>query len=356
MYIKNIYKYRNIFACLIVFVLLGTMFLSAAPVSAYSNVYESESNNTLATADVICDQDYNYGAISSTSDVDWWKFTYSVTGMVNLYLANIPTGCNYNLYVYDASGNLIASSINSLSMDELIRIRVKANTTYYVKVMSSMGSSSNYYLFRIKRYALKSVDIFTSDSSPNDFRSGAINSLPILWGMGYDAGEYLNNTAAVALGVMHNLEIFVNNGHGWDGWATFYHADGSYSNLYGMSNNLGTGDASMSALEYGALTGVSLVIYTGCRSGVTSEVYGNLIQMTREKGAWCAIGWRESINTVATNAWLVKFFEYCSHGCTIETAMANADEYIREAHSTHYNNLAQRFVAGSARSVTLGYS
>ncbi len=34
MYIKNIYKYRNIFACLIVFVLLGSMFMSAAPAVA----------------------------------------------------------------------------------------------------------------------------------------------------------------------------------------------------------------------------------------------------------------------------------------------------------------------------------
>ena len=194
MYIKNIYKYRNIFACLIVFVLLGTMFLSAAPVSAYSNVYESESNNTLATADVIYDQDYNYGNISSSQDSDWWTFTYTVEAMVNVYLANIPTGCNYDLQIYDSLGTLLATTRNDSNSPELMRIRVHAGEPYYLKIAGT-GTSTEYYLLRIKWYALKEAGIFTSTSSVNNYRPAATNSLPYLRSMGYTTGEYLHNNA-----------------------------------------------------------------------------------------------------------------------------------------------------------------
>ena len=68
--------------------------------AASGTINESENNNTVSAADKTYDDYDNYGAISSTSDVDWWKVTFTQNGEANFWLGNIPSGCNYNLYLY----------------------------------------------------------------------------------------------------------------------------------------------------------------------------------------------------------------------------------------------------------------
>ena len=89
--------------------LLLLALLSATPLctgvwAATGTLYETESNNTSALADETYDGYNNYGRISSTSDVDWWQIYFDQEGMANFWLGEIPSGCDYDLQVYDYTG------------------------------------------------------------------------------------------------------------------------------------------------------------------------------------------------------------------------------------------------------------
>lgn len=102
-------------------------------------IYESESNNIIDTADTTYDDYDNFGTISSTSDVDWWKYTAAYTGFANIWLGNIPSGCNYDLYVYSSNGTYLGCSAKPSGTQEMVRCRVISGNTYYAKVISSVG-------------------------------------------------------------------------------------------------------------------------------------------------------------------------------------------------------------------------
>ena len=64
---------KTILVIIVTLLLLGD-FSMIANASA-GTIYETESNNTHSTADVTYNDYDNYGKISSSSDIDWWKFT-----------------------------------------------------------------------------------------------------------------------------------------------------------------------------------------------------------------------------------------------------------------------------------------
>jgi hypothetical protein len=117
------------------------------------NRYEIESNNSFGTANQTYDDDNMYGLINPSNDVDYYKVMFSGSGSANFYLGNIPSGRDYDLYVYDSSYNLIASSTNGSNSDELISNQsIFPNTWYYIRVVGYNGSFDpyNYYLLRAK--------------------------------------------------------------------------------------------------------------------------------------------------------------------------------------------------------------
>ncbi len=110
-------------------------------------VYETEPNNTMATAMTINDDDDLYGRIYDSTDVDWYKVKFPFAGKANIWLGNIPSGKDYDLEFYNSSGTKIGSSTTTNSQ-ELIKINVSANVWYYIKVYGYNGShdTSNYWL------------------------------------------------------------------------------------------------------------------------------------------------------------------------------------------------------------------
>lgn len=113
--------------------------------------YESEPNNTAATADISYNGDDNYGNFSTTSDEDdWWKFTLDYRAYVNFFLGNIPSGSDYDLRLYSSSNTTtpIWSGVNSGNSNELDLNRDLNAGTYYLKVTRFSGSNttSNYTL------------------------------------------------------------------------------------------------------------------------------------------------------------------------------------------------------------------
>ena len=112
--------------------------------------YETEPNDTYQTANQI-QADYDvYGTIKepvgSVKDIDWYQVTIANSGIVNFKLTNIPSGCDYDLYVYQSDGTtLVGSSSKGSNADELVSKNVTAGI-YYIKVISYSGYNiSSYY-------------------------------------------------------------------------------------------------------------------------------------------------------------------------------------------------------------------
>ena len=144
--------FRHRFWVYVIFVALFAFSLgkSESAEAASGTVYESEPNNTYLQADSTQDDYNSFGAISSASDVDWWKVTFTKCGNAQFSLVNIPSGCNYNLYLYNCDGtSLLASSANSGNTSETFNAPVLLGVTYYIKIVSAVGCSNSYYLFKV---------------------------------------------------------------------------------------------------------------------------------------------------------------------------------------------------------------
>lgn len=105
-----------------------------------NNTWE-ESNDLLATAygPLVSGTTY-YPYIYNIMDSDYFKIN-AQAGSLAVTMRSIPADCDYDLYVYDASGNQIASSIKASNADESISISV-AQGTYYINVISYSGFST----------------------------------------------------------------------------------------------------------------------------------------------------------------------------------------------------------------------
>ena len=303
-------------------------------------VNESEANNTLATADRIYDDANNYGYISSTSDADWWVISFDIDGFANFYLGSIPQSCNYNMHIYKSNGTLIASSTEPYYYSELFRIRVYKNTDYYIKIVSASGTSStDSYKLRCKVYALQPARIFTVDSN-NVWRDGcgilntrqdAQDIIPSLWSMGYTATEYENNSANAALRVLPSSDIFTVSSHGNSG-RMYFNNQTIYASLSTFTeNDYAQVQNEMKDLnrEIAAdeLSGLDLAVYACCKTGL-SEPYGNLVDITLQKGAYICIGWKQEIRNDIINDWLDKLFDELATGKTVAAAINLANNLV----------------------------
>ena len=122
--------------------------ITEGEVSAFLTTYEVESNNSFASANTLIAGDDIYGKISSSTDTDYFKVRFYTTGKTNLWLGSIPSGTDYDIYVYDQNFNQIASSLRGSNYDEMISgLSVTADQNYYVKVVgyNSTFNTNQYY-------------------------------------------------------------------------------------------------------------------------------------------------------------------------------------------------------------------
>lgn len=118
-----------------------------------AQVDESEPNNSFSTADTINSDDDVYGSISPSGDIDYFKIKFSSDGKANFWLGQIPSGCDYDLYVYDNNYNQLWSSMAGGNSQELISKKtVQDNKWYYVAVKPYSGYSSSEYWLRVKLF------------------------------------------------------------------------------------------------------------------------------------------------------------------------------------------------------------
>lgn len=79
--------------------------------------------------------------VSSISDIDFYSFTASQTGVIDLIL-NVPSGSDFDLYAYDGNRQFKGSSTLSSGQTEIIRLIVFQGNTYYLQVVGYSGTYS----------------------------------------------------------------------------------------------------------------------------------------------------------------------------------------------------------------------
>ena len=136
---------------------------------------ESESNNTMSTANTLYNDTVMYGKIGYAGDIDWYKITAPQNGRLAFWLGSIPTGNDYDLYVYDATGNQIGYS-NTTGSQELvtgISTDETQNRQFYVKVIGYNNSynSTDSYKLKAKWYSDLEVENNNSSSGASEINN-----------------------------------------------------------------------------------------------------------------------------------------------------------------------------------------
>jgi len=75
--------------------------------------------------------------LSSEEDEDWFHFRVEGAGNLEILLTSLPV--NYDLYVYDAAGQLLASSTQDDKSAESILLKNTFPGDYYVQVIGVAG-------------------------------------------------------------------------------------------------------------------------------------------------------------------------------------------------------------------------
>lgn len=317
--------------------------------------YESESNDTYSTADRTYDDYDNYGKISSEDDVDWWYIVVTADGMANFWLGQIPTGCNYNMTLYKGNGtSAIVSSNNTGRTQELIRCHVYAGEVYRVKITSSSGySDESYYKFRYKRSIIRDAEIFVTNAGDIDTTPTVTNAQPHLDNMGFTVVPRTNQLASLVYTELLTADIMVIRNHGIGGIMLLNDANNETFLYANTNSDMNSSDRAIDTYSASALSEVELVIFSGCKTGITSERYGNLVDAVIAKGAKCAIGWTESTYTSDSNRWVGKFFEYCSQGYNLHIARSLTNSWIRNNSPEDGDAIVSQYVGTSPMSNTI---
>lgn len=130
------------------------------------NAYEP--NDTTAQAYPI-NYSQNYTSLITTAaDIDFYKYTATSAGIDKFKLI-VPTGLNYDAYVYDASMNLVAAGIRGTSLTEEVIYNVNAGAIYYIKIVGVGGnySASANYSFSLNRQTTQFTTTYQYDFNGN---------------------------------------------------------------------------------------------------------------------------------------------------------------------------------------------
>jgi Zn-dependent metalloprotease len=106
-----------------------------------------EPNNTTAQAYAISSGVSYSSYIYTSTDVDYYKFTVSTAKFISLSLTTLPK--DYDLYLYNSSGKLVAKSENGSTTSESITYSA-ASGTYYAKVVGYNGAYSTTSKYTLK--------------------------------------------------------------------------------------------------------------------------------------------------------------------------------------------------------------
>jgi Zn-dependent metalloprotease len=104
---------------------------------------EVESNNSLATANVVGDTiNKIVGYMSTTTDIDYFKVNVQPGKSITVKMTG-PSGVDYDLYFLNSSGTTLKSSLGSTATETVTYSNTSATATvFYIKVIAYAGSST----------------------------------------------------------------------------------------------------------------------------------------------------------------------------------------------------------------------
>jgi Zn-dependent metalloprotease len=104
---------------------------------------EVESNNSLATANVVGDTvNKIVGYMSAKTDIDYFKVNVQPGKSITINMTG-PSGVDYDLYFQNSSGTTLKSSLGSTATESITYSNTSATATvFYIKVIAYSGSST----------------------------------------------------------------------------------------------------------------------------------------------------------------------------------------------------------------------
>jgi len=134
-----------------------------------------ESNNSSSTAKVISVNTDINALISTTSDIDWFRFTtVSPNTNLQLTLSNLPG--DYDVKLYNSNLTLLATSQNGSTTSETINRNTSSATTYYVRVYGYNGANSTTQCYKL-RINTSSTPFRIEDNMSNAAKEDLISSI-----------------------------------------------------------------------------------------------------------------------------------------------------------------------------------
>ena len=131
-----------------------------------------EPNETLATAAAISSGVTNSAAITTTTDIDYFKITTTGTNNIVYNLVG-PSGVDYDLTIYNSAGTQIGSGAGSTAT-ETVSLTSQAAGTYYIKVFGYSGANSaTCYTIKATATAAGASCASTYDVTTNGTTAGA---------------------------------------------------------------------------------------------------------------------------------------------------------------------------------------
>ena len=129
-----------------------------------------EPNETTAAAAAITSGVVNSAAITTATDVDYFKITTTATSNITYSLVG-PSGVDYDLTIYNSAGTQLSTSAGTTAT-ETISLTSQAAGTYYIKVFGYSGA------FSATCYTIQATATSTScqnikDTSTNNTTTGA---------------------------------------------------------------------------------------------------------------------------------------------------------------------------------------
>ena len=117
--------------------IVGANFTTQATItSSCTDIYEL--NNSLSAAKTISVNTNISALLSSSTDVDWFKFSNSSTAKnIRVTLSNLPA--DYDLRLYNSAGTLLSTSANGGNAVEQIKYNNAPVGTYYIRVYGYNG-------------------------------------------------------------------------------------------------------------------------------------------------------------------------------------------------------------------------
>ncbi|HEX2927492.1 MAG TPA: hypothetical protein VHP38_14750 [Ruminiclostridium sp.] len=144
--------------------------LASLSESVSAAVVDGFEPNDTVTGPAIVVGDKLFASIGNGQDRDFYIRKFSGT-KVAISLKNIPAGCDYDLYLCDQFGNIMAYSESDGNKDEVIAYNLPQVGSYLVAVLPYIGYSPDSY------YTLDFVD----NRIKTDGHAFASASTPALW-------------------------------------------------------------------------------------------------------------------------------------------------------------------------------